>query len=86
MTPPANLPADAVGFIAVRPDRPERLALFTRQGVRSNSFAQGETLETLAPVLARFNVVVDTATGFVMPPASVAPAVDGAAEARSWGL
>lgn len=46
------LPADAVGFVARRVDRPERLALFRPDGSLSNSFAQDDTLETLRPVLA----------------------------------
>lgn len=46
------LPADAVGFVARRVDRPERLALFRRDGSLSNSFTQDDTLDTLRPILA----------------------------------
>lgn len=44
---PADLPADAVGFIARRADRPERLALFRADGTLSNSFGRDETLDAI---------------------------------------
>lgn len=47
------LPAGAIGFVARRIDRPERLALFRADGTLSNSFAQDDTLETVAAILAR---------------------------------
>lgn len=47
------LPADAVGFVARRAGRPERLALFRADGSLSNTFAQDETMESLRPILAR---------------------------------
>lgn len=50
---PATLPADAVGFVARRPDRPERLALFRPDGSLSNSFGQDEDLAAVAAILAR---------------------------------
>jgi hypothetical protein len=46
------LPANAVGFVAARADRPERLALFRADGSLSNTFAIDDTLDTLRPVLA----------------------------------
>jgi hypothetical protein len=46
------LPSNAIGFVAVRADRPERLALFRADGTLSNSFAQDDTMETVAAVLA----------------------------------
>lgn len=51
--PPASLPADAVGFVARRPDRPERLALFRPDGSISNSFGRDEDLAAVAAILAR---------------------------------
>jgi hypothetical protein len=35
-----TLPAAAIGFVTVRADRPERLALYRQGGELSNSFAQ----------------------------------------------
>ena len=46
------MPADAIGFVAVRPDRPERLALFKPDGTLSNSFGQGEGRVEIAALLA----------------------------------
>ena len=48
---PADLPAEAIGFVAVRPDRPERLALFRRDGTLSNSFAQDQDAAEVAAIL-----------------------------------
>lgn len=59
-----TLPADAVGFIAPRKDRPERLALFTAAGAPSNTFSPDDTLDTLRPLLARNGMDVD-ANGIV---------------------
>ena len=50
--PPATMPADAVGFVAIRPDRPERLALFRPDGTLSNSFGQDEGHTEIAAILA----------------------------------
>lgn len=47
-----TLPANAVGFVAARADRPERLALFRADGSLSNTFAIDETIDTLRPILA----------------------------------
>lgn len=60
MTRPA-LPADAIGFLARRKDRPERLALFAANGALSNTFGMDETIETLRPVLAQSGLSVDEA-------------------------
>lgn len=53
------LPADAIGFIGSRRDRPERLALFRADGSLSNTFAIDETIETLRPALLAAGLVVD---------------------------
>jgi hypothetical protein len=55
------LPADAIGFIAARQDRPERLALFTAAGALSNTFSPDDTLDTLRGILARNGMDVDAA-------------------------
>lgn len=52
------LPADAVGFIARRADRPERLALFRADGSLSNTFGVADTLDTLRPALAASGLTV----------------------------
>ena len=53
------LPADAIGFIGHRDDRPERLALFRADGSLSNTFRIDETIETLRPALAAAGMAVD---------------------------
>lgn len=53
------LPADAIGFIGRRDDRPERLALFRADGSLSNTFRIDETIETLRPALAAAGMAVD---------------------------
>jgi hypothetical protein len=53
------LPADALGFIGRRDDRPERLALFKADGSLSNTFRIGETIDTLRPALAAAGMAVD---------------------------
>lgn len=53
------LPADAIGFIGSRRDRPERLALFRADGLLSNTFAIDETIETLRAALLAAGLVVD---------------------------
>ncbi|EHM01225.1 hypothetical protein HMPREF9946_02186 [Acetobacteraceae bacterium AT-5844] len=52
-TPPETMPADAIAFLAVRPDRPERLALFRPDGALSNTFGADESREEIAAMLAR---------------------------------
>ncbi len=54
MTPPATLPADAIGFVARHPERPERLALWHRDGSLSNWFARDLTREAIAAILATY--------------------------------
>ncbi len=53
------LPADAIGFIGRRDDRPERLALFKADGSLSNTFRIDETIDTLRPALAAVGMAVD---------------------------
>ena len=53
------LPADALGFISRRDDRPERLALFKADGSLSNTFRIDETIDTLRPALAAAGMAVD---------------------------
>jgi hypothetical protein len=55
------LPADAIGFIARRDDRPERLALFKVDNTLSNTFRIDETVDTLRPALASAGMTVDAA-------------------------
>ena len=55
------LPADAIGFIARRDDRPERLALFKVDNTLSNTFRIDETVDTLRPALALAGMTVDAA-------------------------
>jgi hypothetical protein len=53
------LPADAIGFISRRDDRPERLALFKADNSLSNTFRIDETIDTLRPALAAAGMIVD---------------------------
>ena len=53
------LPADALGFIGRRDDRPERLALFKADGSLSNTFRIDETIDTLRPAFAAAGMAVD---------------------------
>jgi hypothetical protein len=53
------LPADAIGFISRRDDRPERLALFKADGSLSNTFRIDETIDTLRPALTAAGMTVD---------------------------
>ncbi len=55
------LPADAIGFIARRDDRPERLALFKVDNTLSNTFRIDKTVDTLRPALADAGMTVDAA-------------------------
>jgi hypothetical protein len=63
------VPNGAVGFITVRPDQPERLALYRPGGELSNTFAADETLETLGASFARHALRIDAA-GLVWPAAT----------------
>lgn len=53
------VPRGAIGFIAARPDRPERLALFRTDGTLSNSFAQDQDIEAVRSALRRAGLTVD---------------------------
>jgi hypothetical protein len=53
------LPADAIGFIACRDDRPERLALFKADGSLSNTFRNDVTIDELRHALAQIGMTVD---------------------------
>ncbi|NMJ42810.1 hypothetical protein GWK16_16310 [Roseomonas sp. JC162] len=57
MTHPA-LPAEAVGYVSRRVDRPERLALFRADGTISNTFGIEDTYETLRPVFAEHGMTL----------------------------
>ena len=59
LTRPA-LPADAIGFIAARSDRPERLAMFRPDGSLSNTFSAADTLDTLRPFLAVAGMILES--------------------------
>jgi hypothetical protein len=64
MSKPATrpaLPADAVGFIARRQDRPDRLALFNADGGLSNTFGVGDTLDGLRGLFVQSGMTVDAA-------------------------
>lgn len=50
--PPA-LPAHAIAFVAARHDRPERMALYSANGVLQGTFAEGQTMAHIAPLLNR---------------------------------
>lgn len=63
-TPPANLPADAVGFVRVRQDRPERLAFYRADGSLNTTFAVDQTMADVVEILTGAGYVVD-ADGFV---------------------
>jgi hypothetical protein len=52
------MPVDAVGFVVLRPDRPDHLALFRPDGALSNTFAIDDTLATLEPILARHSLLL----------------------------
>jgi hypothetical protein len=52
------LPANAVGFISRRADRPERLALFAADGTLSNTFGAADTIDSLRPVLAAAGMTI----------------------------
>jgi hypothetical protein len=60
ITRPA-LPADAIGYIGRRKDRPERLALFTAAHTLSNTFSIDDTAETVRAILAGHGLGLDDA-------------------------
>ena len=53
------LPADAIGFIGHRDDRPERLALFDAKGKLSNTFAFDQDMADVAEVLLKAGLIMD---------------------------
>jgi hypothetical protein len=61
---PANLPANALGFVATRPDRPERLASFSRTGTLMGSRGADETLANVRADYAAKGFTLD-ANGFI---------------------
>lgn len=64
ITPPATLPAAAIGFVTVRKDRPERLAFYRADGSLNTSFAIDQTLNDVRAVMFGQGYDVD-ADGFV---------------------
>jgi hypothetical protein len=61
---PADLPADAIGFVTRRPDRPERLASFARNGALMGSRGQEETMDDVRADYAAKGFTLD-ANGFI---------------------
>jgi hypothetical protein len=62
LTPQMRMvPEGAVGFVAPRADRPERLALYRPGGELSNTFAADETLGTLGAAFTRNALRIDAA-------------------------
>ena len=59
LTRPAALPADAVGFVSRRDDKPERPALFLADGRLNTTYSPGDTLETLDAMLRPAGYSVD---------------------------
>jgi hypothetical protein len=55
------LPADAIGFISRRDDRPERLALFDAKGKLSNTFAFDQDMADVAEILLKAGLIMDDA-------------------------
>jgi hypothetical protein len=55
---PAEMPADAIGFIAIRP-RNEHPALFNRDGALEVTFAFGATEAEIAAILANGSLRVE---------------------------
>ncbi len=64
--PPHNLPASAWGFIAYRPDRPDHVALYRRDGTVAMTAGIDATLQDMASDIngAGFGLCADLA-GFV---------------------
>lgn len=58
LTCPA-LPADAIGFIARRKDRPERPALFLADGRLNSTFSPDDTMQSLDALLRPSGYSVD---------------------------
>ena len=63
--PPAGLPSEAVGFIALRvlPGRGGRIALYRSTGEASNTFAHDESLTNIAGILAEHGLRADISSG-----------------------
>jgi hypothetical protein len=59
LTRPAVLPADAVGFIRRRADKPERPALFLADGRLNTTYSPGDTVESLDALLRPHGFSVD---------------------------
>lgn len=60
MTRPA-LPADAIGFVSRRKDRPERLAVFLADGRLSNTFGIDDDLAAVRAAVERAGMTCDDA-------------------------
>jgi hypothetical protein len=58
LTRPA-LPADAIGFISHRADKPERPALFLADGRLNTTYSPGDTVESLDALLRPHGFSVD---------------------------
>jgi hypothetical protein len=54
-----TLPADAIGFLGRRQDRPERLAFFMANGSLSATFSPDDTADSLRDMFATRGLVVD---------------------------
>ncbi len=65
ITPPADLPAGSVGFVATRKDRPERLAFYRAYGELNITYSFDQTLADVREVVAGTGYVVD-ADGVVL--------------------
>jgi hypothetical protein len=59
LTRPAALPADAVGFVSRRKDKPERLAIFRPDGALNTTYSPDDTVETLDALLRPAGYSVD---------------------------
>lgn len=59
LTRPATLPADAVGFVSRRQDKPERPALFLADGRLNTTYSPGDTFESLDALLRPHGYSVD---------------------------
>lgn len=54
-----DLPADALGFVSSRQDRPERLALFDANGAVSETFAIDQDMDDVAELLLKAGLIMD---------------------------
>lgn len=59
LTRPATLPADAVGFVSRRKDKPERLAIFRPDGALNTTYSPDDTLDSLDALLRPHGYSVD---------------------------